>query len=224
MATSYLTEFIGLAAVHFLAVVSPGPDFAVIVSQSVRNGRRTGLFTALGIGCSISVHVAYTLLGMGALMHASDTWALAARVLGGAYLLYLAIHLLRAKPASPQTDTSVSAVAQTPPSAGKAFTTGFLTNATNPKATLFFLAIFTTLVSSNTPLPVQALYGAWMCAATAGWFALVSLLFSQARVRAGFVRIGHWFERLMGVILAVFAARLLLSSKSLLAVLETMGR
>lgn len=212
MTTSYLAEFIGLAAVHFLAVVAPGPDFAVTVSQSVRNGRRIGLLTALGIGCGISVHVAYTLLGVGALMHASHSLALAARVLGGAYLLYLAVQLLRAKPASPPPATaSADTVAQAPPSAWRAFVTGFLTNATNPKATLFFLSIFTTLVGRDTPLSVQALYGVWMCSVNAGWFALVSLLFSQARVRAGFVRIGHWFERLMGVILAAFAARLMLS-------------
>jgi threonine/homoserine/homoserine lactone efflux protein len=58
------------------------------------------------------------------------------------------------------------------------------------------------------------LYGVWMCAVNAGWFALVSLLFSQARVQSGFVRIGHWFERLMGVILACFAVRLMLSFSS----------
>lgn len=209
MASPYLAEFIGLATVHFLAVVAPGPDFAVTVSQSVRHGRRIGLLTALGIGCGISVHVAYTLLGMGALLHASPSLALGARLLGGAYLLYLAFKLLRAKPAAPMLAEDAPALAH--PSAWKAFATGFLTNATNPKATLFFLAIFTTLISSDTPLSVQTLYGVWMCSVNAGWFALVSLLFSQSHVRAGFVRIGHWFERLMGLILAAFAARLMLS-------------
>ncbi|GBU15348.1 lysine transporter LysE [Polaromonas sp.] len=215
MESTYLAEFIGLATIHFLAVVAPGPDFAVTVSQSVRYGRRIGLITALGIGCGLSVHVAYTLLGMGALLHASHTLALAARLLGSGYLLYLAVKLLRAKPTSPQAgadaDAQAPTLAQVPPSAWNAFATGFLTNATNPKATLFFLAIFSTLVSSKTPLAVQAFYGLWMCAVNAGWFALVSLLFSDARVRKSFVRVGHWFERLMGIILAAFAIRLLLS-------------
>ena len=213
MATPYLAEFIGLATVHFLAVVAPGPDFAVTVSQSVRHGRRIGLLTALGIGCGISVHVAYTLLGMGALLHASPSLALVARLLGGTYLLYLAFKLLRAKPAAPVLAESAddSPRLGRRPSAWKAFATGFLTNATNPKATLFFLAIFTTLVSSDTPLHIQTLYGIWMCSVNASWFALVSLLFSQSRIRAGFIRIGHWFERLMGLILAAFAARLMLS-------------
>ena len=210
MATTYLTEFIELASVHFLAVVVPGPDFAVTVSQSVRNGRRIGMLTALGIGCGISVHVAYTVLGMGALMHTSHTWALTARLLGSIYLLYLAINLLRAKPASLQANVPM-VMAEVSSSAWKAFSTCFFTNATNPKATLFFLAIFTTLVNNSTPLSVQVLYGVWMCSVNAGWFSLVSLLFSQTRVRSNFVRIGHWFERLMGVVLAIFAVRLMLS-------------
>ena len=177
MTTPYLAEFIGLASVHLLAVIAPGPDFAVTVSQSVRHGRRMGLLTALGIGCGISVHVAYTLLGVGALLNAAPSFAVVARLLGAAYLFYLAFKLLQAKPAaSVQTDTT----AQTPavsdsPSAWRAFSTGFLTNATNPKATLFFLAIFTTLGSDSTPLSIQAFYGAWMCFVLAGFAARLVL-------------------------------------------------
>ncbi|PAS97992.1 MAG: hypothetical protein BSR46_12780 [Candidatus Dactylopiibacterium carminicum] len=90
-----------------------------------------------------------------------------------------------------------------------AFLTGFMTNATNPKATLFFLAAFTTVVSDSTPLAVQALYGLWMCLVNASWFVLVSLVFSRATVRQRFLKSGHWFERAMGVVILGFAARLL---------------
>lgn len=213
MATSYLAEFIGLAAVHFLAVIAPGPDFAITVSQSVRHGRRIGLLTALGIGCGISVHVAYTLLGIGALLHTMPSLAIIARLLGGAYLFYFAIKLLKAKPALSLLTEAPEEVPMTlsQPSARKAFATGFLTNASNPKATLFFLAIFTTLVSNSTPLPVQIIYGVWMCFVNASWFALVSLFFSNVQVRYGFVRIGHWFERLMGIILIGYAVNLVMS-------------
>ncbi|MEO9386848.1 LysE family translocator [Chromobacterium phragmitis] len=210
MIAAYLPEFIALATVHFLAVVAPGPDFAVTVSQSVRHGRKTGLLTALGIGCGISVHVAYTLLGIGALLHASEHLMLGAKLLGCSYLACLAIKLLRAHPAASGLEPAADAPSPGPTGA-KAFSTGFLTNATNPKATLFFLAIFTTLVSADTPLKVQTFYGVWMCAVNAAWFALVSLLFSKASVRAAFIRMGHWFERMMGLILIGFAARLVLS-------------
>lgn len=213
MALPYLAEFVSLATIHFLAVVAPGPDFAITVSQSVRYGRRVGIFTAIGIGCGISVHVGYTLLGVGALLHASHNLTIAAKILGGIYLIYLATSLLKAKPAINKKDDLNNETRQTvsSPTIYQAFRTGFFTNATNPKATLFFLAIFTTLISASTPMSIQIAYGVWMCAVNAIWFVMVSMLFSQEHVRAGFMRIGHWFERLMGVIIAVFAAKLMLS-------------
>lgn len=209
MTSIYLGEFIALATIHFLAVVAPGPDFAVTVSQSVRFGRKIGFYTALGIGAGISVHVIYTLLGVGALMHAWPSLMIAAKVMGAAYVLYLGIQLLRAKSKSVSTTEIIRLNnGQTP---WKAYVTGFLTNATNPKATLFFLAIFTTIVSATTPIRIQMLYGIWMCTVNAVWFILVSALFSSQKVRETFLHLGHWFERLMGLVLVVFAARLLLT-------------
>jgi hypothetical protein len=73
-----------------------------------------------------------------------------------------------------------------------------VTNGLNPKATLFFLSLFTVVINPHTPLMVQAGYGIYLAAATATWFCLVAMLFSQQRVRAGFARMGHWFDRTMG--------------------------
>jgi RhtB (resistance to homoserine/threonine) family protein len=209
--SNYLGEFLALATIHFLAVVAPGPDFAVTIRQSVRFGRGVGICTALGIGAGISVHVLYTLLGVGALMHTLPWLLTVAKIIGGAYILYLGISLLRSQPKTTldvARNTDEPLVEQT---LTKAFTTGFLTNATNPKATLFFLAIFTTLINTATPLGIQALYGAWMCFVNALWFVIVALFFSSHRVRVLFMRMGHWFERTMGVILILFAGRLILS-------------
>ena len=211
MYSNYLSEFLALAMIHFLAVVAPGPDFAVTIRQSVRFGRMIGICTALGIGAGISVHVLYTLLGVGALMHTTPWLLTVAKVVGGAYILYLGVSLLRSKPktvAEGNNDANEPYVEQT---MLKAFTTGFLTNASNPKATLFFLAIFTTLISATTPLKIQALYGVWMCFVNALWFVIVALFFSSTRVRLLFMRMGHWFERTMGVVLILFAGRLILS-------------
>jgi len=211
MFSNYLGEFLALATIHFLAVVAPGPDFAVTIRQSVRFGRLVGICTALGIGAGISVHVLYTLLGVGALMHTTPWLLTVAKVIGGAYILYLGVSLLRSKPkVAIEGDNGAAASTEQQP-LFKAFSTGFLTNATNPKATLFFLAIFTTIISASTPLQIQALYGLWMCFVNALWFVIVALFFSSARVRLLFMRMGHWFERTMGVILILFAGRLILS-------------
>lgn len=212
MIEAYGGEFLALALVHFLAVVAPGPDFAVTVRQSVRFGRAIGMVTAVGIGAGISLHVGYTLLGVGALLHTYPWLLTLTSLIGAAYLAYLGTSLIRSQPRNSSTnriDSTVSFTdAGTTPSWGKAFSLGFLTNATNPKATLFFLAMFTTLVQPTTPLLVQGFYGLWMCCVNAAWFMLVAALFTVDRIRHAFLRMGHWLERLMGVILLLFALRL----------------
>ena len=60
----YWTEFSAVALIHLLAVASPGPDFAIVVRESVTHGRRAGVFSAIGVGCGIFIHVAYSLLGI----------------------------------------------------------------------------------------------------------------------------------------------------------------
>lgn len=201
---------------HFLAVVAPGPDFAVTVRQSVRFGRAVGVATAVGIGMGISLHVGYTLLGVGALLHTHPWLLTLTSVLGAAYLVYLGVLLVRSRPHASTLDTTDDTTsfgaAGAVPSLPSAFWLGFLTNASNPKATLFFLAMFTTLVQPATPLPVQALYGLWMCGVNAGWFMIVAALFTVVRVRDAFLRMGHWLERLMGVVLLLFALRLVLQA------------
>ena len=66
----YWPEFLKLAIAHMLAVASPGPDFAVVIRQSLAHGRRTAVWTAIGIGCAICLHVTYSMLGLGLVLRA----------------------------------------------------------------------------------------------------------------------------------------------------------
>ncbi len=202
-------EFMTVALVHLLAVASPGPDFAVVVRESVAQGRRAGSWTALGVGCGIFVHVAYSLLGIGLIVSQSIVLFNLVKWLAAAYLVYLGWRALRARPMNLEAiDGANAPVAR---SAWRAFVIGFVTNGLNPKATLFFLSLFTVVISPDTPLLVQAGYGLYLAGATALWFLLVAWLFSRGRVRAGFARMGHWFDRLTGAVLIGLGARLALS-------------
>ncbi|MCF6753767.1 MULTISPECIES: LysE family translocator [Stutzerimonas stutzeri group] len=204
----YWMEFLTVALVHLLAVASPGPDFAVVVRESVTQGHRTGSWTALGVGCGIFLHVAYSLLGIGLIVSQSIVLFNLFKWLAAAYLLYLGWRALRARP---QALAEVTAAGGPARSAGSAFVMGFVTNGLNPKATLFFLSLFTVVIDHDTPLLVQAGYGAYLAIATICWFLLVAWLFSRARVRAGFARMGHWFDRATGALLIALGARLALS-------------
>lgn len=207
----YWHEFLALALIHFLAVLAPGPDFAITIRQSITYGRQAGICTALGIGAGISIHVIYTLVGIGALLHTTPWLMTFVKIIGGLYLIWLGINFIRAKSkttAELQFDPQQYATI----SNKKAFLIGFITNATNPKATIFFLAIFTTVVSTTTPLSIQIFYGLWMCFINALWFVIVSLVFSNLTIRQKFIASSYWFERIMGVILILFAIRLFLTN------------
>lgn len=215
----YFHEFLILAVVHFLAVVAPGPDFAVVIQQSVSHGRKVGIVTALGIGAGISVHVLYTILGFGLLLKTNPLIFNSVKMVAALYLVYLGYQLIRsnlgksvAKPLTEQTaeTTSVATIENTQAVTLKqAFLKGFITNATNPKATIFFLGIFTTIVSPQTPMMVQFFYGAWMCMVNAAWFMLVAVLFTTGRVRQVFLSKKKVFEMVMGAILILLALKLI---------------
>jgi RhtB (resistance to homoserine/threonine) family protein len=208
----YWTEFLTVALIHLLAVASPGPDFAIVVRESVAHGRRAGTWTALGVGTGIFVHVAYSLLGIGLIVSQSIMLFNALKWAAAAYLLYIGVKALRARPADPvAAEAAEAALMAGDRSSRGAFVTGFVTNGLNPKATLFFLSLFTVVIDPHTPLAVQAGYGVYLAFATALWFSLVALLFSQRRVRAGFARMGHWFDRLMGAVLVGLGIKLAFS-------------
>lgn len=206
----YWVEFLQVALAHLLAVASPGPDFAVVLKQSLTYGRRTAIWTSIGIGSAILFHIGYSLLGLGLLIRSSPFWFNTVRFAGGAYLAWLGLQALRAKPR--QDDLARGEMGSAAPAVHRAFAIGFFTNALNPKATLFFVSLFVLLVSPRTPHFVQAIYGIWMALATMAWFSLVAVVFTRDEVRGYFQRHAHWVDRVFGVVLLGFAATLIFAS------------
>lgn len=195
----YLPEFLTIALVHFLAVASPGPDFAIIVRQSLVYGKGTALWSSLGVGCGILIHVFYSLLGIGLIISQSVLAFTLLKFMGALYLVYIGVKALRAKPLA--GGLLLEQEAQPAPGRLRAMWVGFLTNGLNPKATLFFLSLFTVVINPETPQMVQAFYGLYMAVATAVWFSGVSLFFSHPKIRNTFQKLGHWLERLTGLVL-----------------------
>lgn len=195
----YMYEFLGLMAVFSIMIVSPGADFAIVVRQSIVHGRRSAIMTSLGIGSSLLFHISYTVLGLGLLVSKSLLLFGLLKWAGAAYLVYLGIKALRA-PAMEAPADVVENVPQKKISDGRSFLMGFVTNALNPKAVLFFLSLFSALVSHETPVLIQASYGVFMALALIAWFVAVSTFFTIQSVRDRFVSWGKWFNRVTGMV------------------------
>ncbi|MGO2075083.1 LysE family translocator [Pseudoalteromonas sp. AOP31-A2-14] len=205
----YIDEFLLIALAHFFAVASPGPDFAIVLKQSIQHGRRNALWTSAGVGLAILLHVSYCLLGVAVLLAQSPSVFMALKYLAGAYLAYIGVQALRsAKPATTSSEDATKV--QNEEKIGLAFRRGFFTNALNPKATLFFMSLFTLVINQSTPLIVQAGYGLYMALATWLWFSFLSLVLSKPAVRGFFQKSGYWLDRGIGVILILLAVRVVL--------------
>ena len=200
---SYLEQFFLIAAVHLLAVASPGPDFAIILKQSIRYDRRTAIYTSLGIATGILLHVTYSLVGIGLLIASDERLFTALKYLAAGYFCYIAWHSLRAKkPENIIEDSQVNnqQTSDNPP-LKKAFFTGFLINGLNVKATLFFVSLFSVIIMPETPFAIKLSYGLYMTLATAAWFILLSCLLTQTKVRAVLQKKGYILDRVMGAVL-----------------------
>ena len=204
-------EFVTIVGAFGLGAISPGPVFAMVLRQSIAHGRAAGIVTSAGIASAILVHGAYTLAGLGLIISQSIFLFSILKYLGAAYLVWLGVGALRASPPALLTDLEIPGAPEL--SWQKAFTTGFLTNLLNPKVALFFMALFTTLVSAQTLVLYKSIYIVVMAGLLFVWFMLVSVFFTTAKVRTGFYRMGVWFNRVTGLALILLALRLALAQK-----------
>lgn len=208
-----MKELLLVAGIHWLGVMSPGPDFAMVMRNSLVYSRRTGLLAAAGLASGILVHVTYSLLGIGLLISQSILLFNAIRLIGAGYLIFIGIKsLLSKKDAHPLEGDSPLMATGKELNTFAALKLGFLTNVLNPKVTLFFLALFTQVINPNTPIGIKVLYGVVMSLQTFIWFAIVALVLTHKRVNSVFAGIKHYLERVFGVILIALGIKVALGS------------
>ena len=183
-----------ITSVHLLAAASPGPDFVLVSQQTLSNGKKAGLLCSIGIALGLSIHILYSAFGLAAIIANSTTALWAIKLLGGSYLIFLGIKGLRANTqpvvASQETATQRSAT--------KTVGLGFLCNALNPKAPIYFVSLFTIVISADTSASHLAIYGIWMMAIQLAWFSLVTVLLSAPKVASKLQRGGYIIDRIAG--------------------------
>jgi len=195
-----MTELFAIALITILAVISPGADFAMVTRNSLLHGRRAGVLCALGIALGVQVHVFYTMFGVGLLIAHAPALLQGIKLIGAAYLVWIGWKTLSAK-ALPGGETAAHGAGTAPLSTLAALRMGFLTNALNPKTTLFVVSTYTQVVHAGTPLVAQFGYGVFMSAAHAVWFALVAAVFASGALRRSLLARQRIVDRVIGVTL-----------------------
>ena len=188
------------------ALISPGPDFALIVKNSLTYSRKTAVLTALGIACGAIVHTSYILFGIGELL-INNPYALKIfTYIGASYLIYIGYKGVTAK-ARHESIGNLSHKDDIP--ARAAFGVGFITCILNPKAILFLTSMFTAVVQPEMPILLLVVFGVIIFFQTFIWYSIVAIFLSSKKIREKVSSIEHWINRVTGVILLVIGARLL---------------
>lgn len=206
----YIPLIATVSLLNLLAAISPGPDFVMCVKNSLNYSRRTGIFTGFGIGLGLSVHITYCAAGIGLLISKSIIAFTIIKFLGAGYLLYMGIGAFLAKSSKINLEEEKKTVDLTRLQAIKI---GFLTNVLNPKATLFFLSLFTFVVSKDTPLIVLLIIAFIMIATAIAWFTVVAIFFSHQKIKDGFMRFEKAINRVFGGILILLGIKIALAHK-----------
>ncbi|MEH8047182.1 LysE family translocator [Gallibacterium anatis] len=201
-----MQEIIAVSIITILAVISPGGDFAMVTRNSYLYGLRAGIFTAIGIASAVWVHVAYTLLGVSVLLLQFPSLFYLIKALGACYLIVIGYQTFRHQAISVDEGNK-----QLTLMSGVAFRNGFVSNALNPKTTLFILSTFTQIVQTNTPITVQIGYGAFISLSHLIWFIFVAKVLSNPIIRDRLLRRQITVNRIIGAIL-IFLGMVLLFS------------
>lgn len=189
----YLPLILSVTVIHLLAVISPGPDFIIAIKHSLTYSRKTGFFTALGFALGISVHLLYCVFWLALLISQSLLLFSIIKFLWAGYLIYIGVMSFLAKGSKIEIGTQTHKKDIT---WYQALKIGFLTNVLNPKATLFFLSLFTMVISPETPALILGVISSIMIINTALWFSLVAFFFTQAPVRTAFYRFESIFNKI----------------------------
>jgi threonine efflux protein len=202
-----MSILVAVFGVFIPALLLPGPDFVAVVRSSMTRGTTAGLLTTVGVSIGLGFYATLSLLGLSAVLVEYQWLTWVVRVLGGAYLIYLGIRLLRAKPTTLGSQVPRGTVR------GNALIFGFLVTLTNPKAIVLFASVFATAVTSSTPAWLMVLMIGLVVASALVWYSIVSLFMSSAPVIRRFQHVRHWIERVAGASFVLIGGRIIADAR-----------
>lgn len=201
---TYIAEIIAVSTIAIFMAVLPGADFVMVTRTSIYNGRLAGLYMSVGMCISVCIHASYSIAGL-AVVIANSAWLFSTiKYLGAAYLVYIAWQLLTTR----ESLNSDQNALMTEISPFIALRLGFTCNILNPKTSIFFLSIFTQVVSVDTPLIMQISYGVIIMLAHFIWYSGIALLLSHPQILPRFNRQKQKIDKVAGFVLMLIAIKL----------------
>jgi RhtB (resistance to homoserine/threonine) family protein len=202
-------QILVIVSVTFLAMVTPGPDMVLVMRNTFVSGRRAGLHTSIGILCGNLVHVTYCMLGIGLLISQSILAFTVFKYAAAAYLIYLGIMSFR----SGARTLGASDVDCGRPPHGAWLVQGFLNNLLNPKGTLFYLGVFTIVITPDTSAIASVLLIATMMLISASFWLFFVYTLDRPTIREYLDRSQQTMNRIFGVLMVLLGVRVAAMSR-----------
>jgi RhtB (resistance to homoserine/threonine) family protein len=203
------SNLLAVALVSLLAAISPGPDFFIVLRNSLSYSRKSGLLTALGVSLALIVHLFYTLVGLGVLIAESPFLYTILKYTGVGYLFFIGSSgLISSFKNSASLDLNYSK-SDNQISSFRALRQGFLTNLLNPKAAIFFISLFSQFIDSTTPIFLRIEYAFINWSITLSWFLFLSYLITSKGFIGKISRFRIYIDRIMGGALMLLGMKLL---------------
>ena len=199
-----LTAFLAVALLHLMAAISPGPAVLMSARTGVTQGLRTGAALAAGIGLGGVNWAAAAIFGLALLFEYAPALLTSLKLIGGAYLLWLAWGMWT-HAAEP---LDVSGSATTPRTLGSAFRLGIITQLANPKPAVLFSAIFIGTIPQGTGWPTIAALLLVVFLNETLWNIAVARVFSLDRTRRGYISLKSVIDRCFGGMLALLGLKI----------------
>ena len=199
------SAFPALALAHFVALLSPGPDFFLLVGYAARYRMRGSAGLCVGIAFGNGLYILLAIIGWGILRQLPLLFTVI-ELLGALYLLWIGSLLIRSRP---QTLTGADA-RSTCPGFGKQLLLGLGSSLLNPKNALFYLALMTALLGPSVTLLQQTMSGIWMTSVVLCWDLLIVMFIGLPQIQRRLTRGILWVERIAGGVLIIFGCAIAL--------------
>lgn len=204
-----LMLFFTVALVHFVALLSPGPDFFFVSQTAVSRSRKEAMMGVLGITCGVVIWAGIALLGLHLLLEKMAWLHNIIMVGGGLYLCWMGYQMLRGALKKENTRQGSPDVALA--RGGRSFIKGLLTNLANPKAIIYFGSVFSLFVADSVGSTERWGLFVMISLETFAWFTVVVSLFALPKMRRGYQRLAKWIDGMAGVLFAGFGIHLIIS-------------
>lgn len=206
---SLIFNILGL---HLMAVMSPGPDFVLITKNALSYSRSTAIYTALGIAMGLSIHLIYSLAGLGLILQHNQKLFRTIQIIGALYLAYIALSSIIGmikKRKNLKLNGKAVEISISPLSAIKM---GFFTNLFNPKVGLFFVSIFTQFFQETESTATMMVVALGIIIVTFVYFSMVSIAITIPKLKEAYLRVEFFIDAFFAVVLLSLSISILSSN------------